>query len=244
MLGRALAFLYGVGAYAFFLATFAYAGFFVAGLVVPKTIDTGMASPPLRAAAIDLGLMTLFALQHSGMARRSFKRWWTRFVPPAVERSTYVLFSTAALALILWQWRPIPAPAWHVEDPVFAAAIWILAALGWAIVGLSTFLISHFELFGLSQVARHLTRRAPQAFRFQTPLFYRLVRHPLYLGFLIAFWAAPVMSAGHLLFAATATAYIFLGVRLEERDLVEDFGPQYRRYQARVPMLFPWKRPL
>jgi protein-S-isoprenylcysteine O-methyltransferase Ste14 len=243
-MGRVIAFLYGVAAYVLFLATFAYAGFFVAGLVVPKTIDTGRAAPPLTAAAIDLGLMALFAIQHSAMARRSFKRRWTRLVPPAVERSTYVLFSTAALALLLWQWRPIPVAVWQVRDPGLAAGIWTLAALGWAVVGLSTFLISHFELFGLSQVMRHLMRRAPQPFRFQTPLFYRLVRHPLYLGFTVAFWAAPVMSAGHLLFAAVATAYIFVGARLEERDLVADFGEQYRRYQARVPMIFPWRKPM
>ncbi len=243
-MGRLFAFVYGVAAYLFFSVTFAYAAFFVAGLAVPKTIDTGIVTPPLTAAAIDLGLMALFAVQHSVMARQSFKRWWTKLVPPAVERSTYVLASSIVLALLLWQWRPIPEPVWAVRDPFWATAIWILAATGWIIVALSTFLISHFELFGLSQVLRHLMGAKPEPAEFRTPLLYRFVRHPLYLGFTIAFWAAPVMSEGHLLFAVATTAYIFLGASLEERDLVSVFGEAYRRYQAKVPMLFPWKKPL
>jgi protein-S-isoprenylcysteine O-methyltransferase Ste14 len=243
-MGRILSFAYGVAAYLFFAVTFAYAAFFVAGLAVPKTIDTGIATPPLTAAVIDLGLMALFALQHSVMARQSFKRWWTNFVPQAIERSTYVLASSIVLALLLWQWRPLPVAVWAVENPFWSTAIWSLAAGGWSIVALSTFLISHFELFGLAQVMRHLTRREPQAPEFRTPLLYRFVRHPLYLGFTIAFWAAPVMSAGHLLFAVATTAYIFLGAGLEERDLVGAFGEAYRGYQAKVPMIFPWKKPL
>jgi protein-S-isoprenylcysteine O-methyltransferase Ste14 len=243
-MGRTLALLYGIAAYLFFVVTFAYAAAFVAGVFVPKTIDTGPAFAPLTAAAIDLGLMALFAVQHSVMARQSFKRWWTKIVPPAIERSTYVLASSLVLALLVWQWRPIPVAVWSVQDPLFAAAIWGLALLGWIIVVLSTFLISHFELFGLAQVMRNLANRAPQAPEFRTPLLYRFVRHPLYLGFAIAFWATPVMSAGHLLFAAATTAYIFLGASLEERDLVGFFGEQYRRYQAKVPMIFPWKKPL
>ena len=243
-MGRLFAFIYGVAAYLFFAGTFGYAAFFVAGLAVPKTIDTGMTTPPLTAAAIDLGLLALFAVQHSVMARQSFKRWWTKFVPQAIERSTYVLASSIVLALLLWQWRPIPVAVWAVQDPIWSTAIWILAAAGWIIVALSTFLISHFELFGLSQVLRHLMRAKPEPAQFRTPLFYRFVRHPLYLGFTIAFWAAPVMSAGHLLFAVATTAYIFLGASLEERDLVGTFGEAYRRYQAKVPMIFPWKKPL
>jgi protein-S-isoprenylcysteine O-methyltransferase Ste14 len=243
-MGRTLALLYGITAYLFFVVTFAYAAAFVAGVFVSKTIDTGPASAPLTAAAIDLGLMALFAVQHSVMARQSFKRWWTKFVPPVLERSTYVLASSLVLALLVWQWRPIPVAVWSVQDPLFAAVIWCLAVLGWIIVALSTFLISHFELFGLAQVMRNLANRAPQAPEFRTPLLYRFVRHPLYLGFAIAFWATPVMSAGHLLFAVATTAYIFLGASLEERDLVGFFGEQYRRYQAKVPMIFPWKKPM
>ena len=243
-MGRFFAFAYGIAAYLFFSITFAYAAFFVAGVAVPKTIDSGIATPPLIAAVIDLGLMALFAVQHSVMARQSFKRWWTKFVPPPIERSTYVLASSIVLALLLWQWRPIPEPVWAMQNTSWSAAIWILAAAGWIIVALSTFLISHFELFGLSQVLRHLMRAEPEPAQFRTPLFYRFVRHPLYLGFTIAFWAAPVMSAGHLLFAVVTTAYIFVGASLEERDLVSAFGEAYRRYQAKVPMIFPWKKPL
>ncbi len=243
-MGRFIAFVYGIAAYLFFAVTFLYAVAFVSNVIVPTTIDTGKASPPLLAAIIDLGLMAVFAIQHSVMARQGFKRWWTKIVPEPVERSTYVVASSAALALLLWQWRPIPVVVWWVENRTFAMLILALALIGWLIVGLSTFLISHFELFGLAQVGRHLTRRAPQLPEFRTPLFYRFVRHPLYLGFTIAFWATPVMSVGHLLFAVVTTAYIFVGMALEERDLTAFFGDEYRRYKARVPMIFPFKRPL
>ncbi len=200
-MGRVFAFLYGVAAYLFFAVTFLYAVAFVSNVAVPTTIDTGIASLPLTAAIIDLALMAVFAIQHSVMARQGFKRWWTRFVPPAIERSTYVVASSAALALLLWQWRPIPVMVWWVQNPRFAVLLLGLQLIGWLIVGLSTFLISHFELFGLSQVTRNVLRREPQAQKFRTPLLYRFVRHPLYLGFAIAFWATPVMSVGHLLFA-------------------------------------------
>jgi protein-S-isoprenylcysteine O-methyltransferase Ste14 len=243
-MGRAVAFLYGILCYLFFAVTFLYAVAFVSNVIVPTTIDTGKAAPPLVAAMIDLGLMALFAVQHSVMARQSFKRWWTRFVPAPVERSTYVLASSAALALLLWQWRPIPVVVWWVQNGMLAMALLALALIGWLIVGLSTFLISHFELFGLAQVGRHLTRRAPQPPKFRTPLFYRFVRHPLYLGFAIGFWATPIMSVGHLLFAVVTTAYIFVGIAFEERDLTQFFGDEYRRYKARVPMIFPFKKPL
>jgi protein-S-isoprenylcysteine O-methyltransferase Ste14 len=243
-MSRIFAFLYGVAAYLFFAVTFLYAVAFVSNVIVPTTIDTGSASLPATAASIDLALMALFAIQHSVMARQGFKAWWTRFVPPAIERSTYVVASSAALALLLWQWRPIPVVVWWVQNPGFAVLLLGLQLIGWIIVGLSTFLISHFELFGLAQVARNLIGHAPQPPEFRTPLFYRFVRHPLYLGFVIAFWATPIMSVGHLLFAVVTTAYIFIGIALEERDLVQFFGDQYRRYQARVPMIFPFKKPL
>ena len=236
------AFLYGAVAYLTFLVTFLYAIGFVWGLVVPKTIDTGV---PVRAGvalAIDLLLMSLFAIQHSVMARKPFKRWWTQYIPKSVERSTYVLLSSLTLLLLFWQWRPMPAIVWHVEEPDIAAAITALSYLGWVIVFTSTFLINHFELFGLHQVVNNLAGRDMPAPTFRTPLYYKLVRHPLYLGFIIAFWAAPTMSVGHLLFAAVTTAYIFVGIMLEERDLIDLFGDEYRNYRRRVSMLVPWRK--
>lgn len=241
-IGRIVALLYGIAAYGIFLLVFLCAVGFVEGMVVPKTIDSGVAGPTARALIVDLLLMSVFALQHSVMARPQFKRWWTRFVPPSIERTTYVLLASLALALLIWQWQPLPAPLWQVADPRLALAITGLSFLGWLVVLSSTFLINHFELFGLHQVANNLAGRAMPAPRFRTPLFYRFVRHPLYLGFLIAFWATPVMSVGHLLFAAVTTAYIFVGISLEERDLIQVFGEEYRRYIKRVSMLVPWRK--
>ena len=191
---------------------------------------------------VNLLLMSVFAIQHSVMARRQFKEWWTRFVPKSVERSTYVLFSTLALALLCWQWRPMPGVMWQVEDTDVANALVGLSLLGWLIALTSTFLINHFELFGLHQVANNLAGRPMPQPIFRAPLFYQFVRHPIYLGFIIAFWATPVMTAGHLLFAAVTTAYIIVGILLEERDLVGMFGDDYRRYRQRVSMLVPWRK--
>jgi protein-S-isoprenylcysteine O-methyltransferase Ste14 len=241
-MGRLIAFLYGALCYAFFFITFLYAIGFVDNLLVPQTIDVGPQAPVTEALIVNLILMSLFAIQHSVMARPQFKQWWTQFVPKAVERSTYVLFSTAALALLCWQWRPITAVVWHVENPMVAHLLIGLSLFGFLLVLTSTFLINHFELFGLHQVVNNLTARPMPPIRFRTPLLYKFVRHPLYLGFIIAFWSAPTMTAGHLLFAAVTTAYIFVGILLEERDLVDLFGDDYRRYRQRVAMIVPWRR--
>jgi protein-S-isoprenylcysteine O-methyltransferase Ste14 len=238
-----VALLYGVGAYVFFLATFCYAIAFVGNVWVPKTIDSGAVVSIAEAVLVNLLLLAVFALQHSIMARRSFKRWWTGIVSPAVERSTFVLAATAALALLLWQWRPIPDPViWRVENPIAVQALWAVFWLGWAVLLLATFLINHFELFGLRQVfSRLLGREIPEA-EFRTPFLYRYVRHPIYLGFLLGFWAAPVMTAGHLLFAIATTGYILIGIWFEERDLIAQFGDQYRRYRNQVGMLLPSRK--
>jgi protein-S-isoprenylcysteine O-methyltransferase Ste14 len=241
-MGRFFAFIYGLASYVFFFATFLYAIGFISSLVVPKTIDAGTAVPVTEAIIVDLLLMSVFAIQHSVMARKQFKQWWTQFVPKPVERSTYVLFSSLALALLLWQWRPIPTVVWHIDNPQIAMAVIGLSFAGWLILLTSTFLINHFELFGLHQVANNLAGRAMPTPRFRTPLYYKFVRHPLYLGFIIAFWSAPTMTAGHLLFAAVTTAYIIVGALLEERDLIDLFGDDYRRYRERVSMLVPWRK--
>ena len=242
-MGRFIMFLYGLVSYLVFFVTFLYAIGFVSGLMVPKTIDTGTVVPVAEALIVNILLMSLFAIQHSVMARKQFKQWWTQFVPKSVERSTYVLLASLALVLLFWQWRPMPAVVWQVNNPQIAMAITALSFLGWLIVLTSTFLINHFELFGLHQVANNLAGRSMPEPRFRTPLYYNFVRHPIYLGFIIAFWAAPVMTIGHLLFAAVTTAYIFVGILLEERDLVDLFGDDYRRYKERVSMLVPWRKP-
>lgn len=237
-----IAFLYGVVAYLTFFAAFLYAIGFVGDFVVPKSIDSGAESPAIAAVAVNLLLMSLFAAQHSVMARQQFKQWWTQYVPKPVERSTYVLLASLCLLLLFWQWRPMPAIVWQVNDPDVAVTVATVSLGGWIIVLTSTFMINHFELFGLHQVANHLTDREMPAPRFRTPLYYKLVRHPIYLGFIIAFWAAPVMTVGHLLFAAVTTAYILVGIFLEERDLVALFGDQYRQYRKQVSMLLPWRK--
>jgi protein-S-isoprenylcysteine O-methyltransferase Ste14 len=241
-MSRFIAFLYGLVAYLVFFATFVYAIGFVSGLVVPKTIDTGAAVPLTEALVLNILLMSLFAVQHSLMARKEFKRWWTKYVPKAVERSTYVLLASLALALLFWQWRPIATVVWQVNDPRVAMVITGLSLVGWLLVLTSTFLINHFELFGVHQVANNLVGRDMPALRFRTPVLYKVVRHPIYLGFIIAFWVTPNMTVGHMLFAAVTTAYIFVGIALEERDLVGLFGDEYRRYREQVSMLVPWRK--
>jgi methanethiol S-methyltransferase len=235
---RILAFLYGSAAYTIFLGTFLYAIGFVTGLPLPKTIDTGPAGSLSEAVIVNLLLLSLFALQHSIMARKEL----TRFVPPVIERSTYVLLASLALMLLFWQWRPIPAVIWQVDIPILATALTALSLIGWSIVLASTYMINHFELFGLHQVIENLVGRSLPAPRFRTPALYTVVRHPIYMGFIIAFWATPVMTLGHLMFALVTTAYIFVGIALEERDLVAQFGDEYRRYRQRVGMLIPFRR--
>jgi protein-S-isoprenylcysteine O-methyltransferase Ste14 len=242
LLGRFLALLYGVVSYLIFFITFLYAIGFVENLLVPQTIDAGPVTPWPQALVINLVLLSVFAVQHSVMARPAFKRWWTQFVPASVERATYVLAASLALALLLWQWRPMPTIVWHIANPGIALAMTILSFVGWLIVLTSTFLINHFELFGLHQVANNFAGRPMPTARFRTPLFYHFVRHPIYLGFIIAFWAAPTMTAGHLLFAAVTTAYILVGIQFEERDMIDVFGDQYRVYKQRVSMLVPWRK--
>ena len=241
-MGRLLGFLYGLVAYLVFLVAFLYAIGFVTGLFVPKTIDTGAVVPFAEALIVNVLLMSLFAVQHSVMARKQFKQWWTQYVPKSVERSTYVLFASLALILLFWQWRPIPTVVWQVADPQLALVITALSMVGWVLVLLSTFLINHFELFGMHQVVNNLAGRPMPPVRFKTPVLYKVVRHPIYLGFIIAFWIAPAMTAGHLLFAAVTTAYIFVGIALEEHDLIELFGDEYRNYRQRVSMLVPWRK--
>ena len=238
-MGRMLALGYGLVAYLVFLSTFLYAIGFVTGVVVPKTVDAGTVVSAAEALVVNILLLSLFAVQHSVMARKPFKRWWTQFVSVSIERSTYVLIASLALILLFWQWRPIPSIIWQVTNPTMAMAVQGLSFFGWFIVLLSTFLINHFELFGLHQVIVNLAGKVDAEPRFKTPMLYKLVRHPIYLGFIIAFWAAPVMTAGHLLFAVVTTAYIFVGIALEERDLIALFGDEYRRYRQRVGMLFP-----
>jgi len=235
--------LYGVASYVIFLVTILYMIAFVGDLPVPKTIDSGAPVELIEAVVANLVLLAVFGAQHSVMARPAFKLWWTRFVPEPIERSSYVLAASAALALLLWQWRPIAEPiVWNVQDRVATIAIYAMFGLGWALLFLSSFLINHFELFGLSQIYHRLVRRTPKAQEFRTPLLYRQVRHPLYLGFIIGSWATPKMSLGHLLFAVGMTGYILIGIYFEERDLISQFGERYLRYRERVGMLLPWPR--
>ena len=242
MFKRVLIFAYGVTCYAIFFATFLYALGFIGNFAVPATLDGVPTMPIGRALTIDLALLGVFALQHSIMARPFFKRWLTRFIPESAERSTYVLFSSLALIVMFVFWQPLGGIAWDVQDPAARAVLYALFGFGWLLVLVSTFLINHFDLFGLRQVSLQLLGRPYRPLKFGTPGPYKLIRHPLYLGWLFAFWATPTMTGTHLLFAFVTTAYILVAIQLEERDLVAALGEDYRQYRERVPMIIPWFR--
>lgn len=244
MVGRVLAFLYGIIAYLVFLVAFLYAIAFVGNIgLVPKTIDSGTAGPFLKALIVDAILLSLFAVQHSVMARQWFKRAWKKIVPEPVERSTYVLLASLVLLLLFWKWQPMKAVIWDVRNPSGRTILQGLFWIGWGMVLVSTWLVDHFDLFGLKQVFYYARGKRIEPLPFKNPALYQIVRHPIYLGFIIAFWATPRMTTGHLFFAIMTTAYILVAIQFEERDLLKFYGEQYRHYRQQVSMLFPLRLP-
>lgn len=242
-MNRIAAFVYGTLCYLVFLATFLYAVAFIGNIGPIRTIDGEATAPFGQALLINTLLLGLFAVQHSVMARPAFKRWWTRMVPKPVERSTYVLFSSLALLFLFHAWQPMGGTIWDVGDPIFRGTIYGLFAGGWLLVLVATFLINHFDLFGMRQVWLYLKGEPYTQLKFKTPGLYRYVRHPLYVGWLLTFWATPTMTAAHLVFAIATSAYILIAIQLEERDLVDIHGPAYEAYREQVPMLVPSLRP-
>jgi protein-S-isoprenylcysteine O-methyltransferase Ste14 len=242
MLKRILFFGYGTFSYLVFLATFLYAIGFIGNFGVPTTLDGPATGPLAISLAIDAGLLMLFAVQHSVMARKWFKEWWTRIVPKPIERATYVLFSSVALILLFILWRPLGGVVWSVENPIGRIVLRSFYAFGWGLLLYSTFMINHFDLFGMRQVWRYLLRQPEEPLRFITPGPYRLVRHPIYVAWLLAFWMTPLMTFAHLLFSVATTTYILLAIKFEERDLVREFGDTYEEYRRSVPMLVPSPR--
>ena len=239
---KTLSLLYGVISYLAFFGTILYAIGFVGNIGVPKTIDGKPETSFLNAIAVDASLLLLFALQHSIMARPVFKRWWTRFVPEHLERSTFVLLASLCLMLLMWQWQPIGGIVWSTDNEVVKNILLVTYLLGWSIVFLSTFLINHFDLFGLRQVWLYFNNKPYTQLPFRLPLLYKMVRHPLYMGFLVAFWSTPVMTLTHLIFAVLTTGYIFTAIQLEEKDLLTSFGEKYRNYKKWVPMIIPFSK--
>jgi len=239
VISRIVIFIYGAVCYLVFLAAFAYMIGFVGNLIVPKSIDSGTPASFPHAALIDLGLIALFGIQHAVMAREKFKKWWTRIVPTSMERSTFVLVTSLLLLFLAWQWQPLPQTVWNLDSPVGIVGLQAVFWLGWLTTLVSTFLINHFDLFGLKQAYTHLQGKENKPLKFRTPFLYRIVRHPMMLGLVLAFWATPRMSVGHLVFAVGMTVYILIGITMEEHSLVRQCGDQYRDYQRKTRMLIP-----